>query len=211
MVETRSRSGFGRMVHGASCCVDVEARNVLWDCLSVRIASIRYMVCQWVGVYHTIFQDMRGLLRTGIDRSIWATRVIMESWYWVDSTWKVCVLPWSGLWVVVRIMGYYCDRFEWILTIGQAIGDCQTSLQHFALIMIFLPQPKQNKYKNHQFLFQIRIAPIPINSIWGSPQFSGSYTPFQFLLNKNTNTNIKGRQEIKFRTKEYLSRRRCPV
>ena len=135
------------MVHGASCCVDVEARNMLWDCLSVRIASIRYMVCQWVGVYHTIFQDMRGLLRTGIDRSIWATRVIMESWYWVDSTWKVCVLPWSGLWVVVRIMGYYCDRFEWILTIGQAIGDCQTSLQHFALIMIFLPQPKQNKYK----------------------------------------------------------------
>lgn len=52
-----------------------------------------------------------------------------------------------------------------LLTIGQAIGDCQTSLQHFALIMIFLPQPKQNKYKNHQFLFQIRIAPIPINSI----------------------------------------------
>ena len=46
MVDTRSLSGFGRMVHGASCCVDVEARNMLWDCLSVRIASIRYMVCQ---------------------------------------------------------------------------------------------------------------------------------------------------------------------
>ena len=56
-----------------------------------------------------MFHDGR-VLRVGTERSMWVTRVIMESWCWDEDAGKVSVVMRSGACDSVRSIGRRCDR-----------------------------------------------------------------------------------------------------
>ena len=56
-----------------------------------------------------MFHDCR-VLRVGTERSMWVTRVIMESWCWDEDAGKVSVVMRSGACDSVRSIGRRCAR-----------------------------------------------------------------------------------------------------
>ena len=75
----RSLSGVGRLVRVAGSCVGTEV-HIVWYRLRVRFASIKSKVCILIAVHCTIFHDRKDVLRIGIDRSMWVTKVNIDIW-----------------------------------------------------------------------------------------------------------------------------------
>ena len=68
-----------------------------WYRLRARVVNIRCIMCSWVCGCRIIFHDKDGVVSTGIDRSIWVTKVKIVIWCWTESAGKVIVSPWSGV------------------------------------------------------------------------------------------------------------------
>ena len=87
----------GRTVFGRA---SRTVNHILWYLLGTMIASISWRVCWYYWTCRTIFHDWFCDI-IGIDRSRWVARVIIESYYWVNSAGNVNVVTRSGACVVV--------------------------------------------------------------------------------------------------------------
>ena len=102
--EVGSLHDSSRSVRGAGIGVAVRVNHMEWYRFRAKVANTKWGVCCCAFVCRTIVHKRDGVLSTGIERSMWVTKVGMVIWYSTDSAEKVIVSPRSGVCDVVRIM-----------------------------------------------------------------------------------------------------------